>query len=177
MFPTCKLFNVGIIPWSPIARGALARPVASEPTVRVGADPFVIFSFPRRFTKYLEANHHPLFVRRLSSLQQLQGTWTRQARRRHPGHHQRVSTSSFSCFSLSLSPSITSNLTERYLSLHVFSLSHSVEKIAKARNISMAQVAVAWSLAFVLSFFPPQSIPTSHLTHTSYRSFFTAPPE
>ena len=39
MFPTCKMFGVGIIPWSPIARGALARPVASEDTVRVNTDP------------------------------------------------------------------------------------------------------------------------------------------
>jgi len=38
MFPTVKHFGVGIIPWSPIARGALARPVASEETLRAQTD-------------------------------------------------------------------------------------------------------------------------------------------
>jgi versiconal hemiacetal acetate reductase len=39
MIPICRHFQVGIIPWSPIARGALARPVNSEPTKRVESDP------------------------------------------------------------------------------------------------------------------------------------------
>ncbi|KAL7416121.1 NADP-dependent oxidoreductase domain-containing protein [Mrakia frigida] len=44
VFPTCKHFGMGIIPWSPIARGALARPVASEATMRSEKDPFVCLS-------------------------------------------------------------------------------------------------------------------------------------
>jgi len=30
MFPTCKHFGVGIIPWSPLARGMLTRPIAAQ---------------------------------------------------------------------------------------------------------------------------------------------------
>ena len=30
MFPTLKLFGVGSIPWSPLARGMLTRPVDTE---------------------------------------------------------------------------------------------------------------------------------------------------
>lgn len=38
MFPTLKHFNVGTIPWSPISRGALARPIGSQATKRVETD-------------------------------------------------------------------------------------------------------------------------------------------
>ncbi|KAF7356074.1 Aldo/keto reductase [Mycena venus] len=42
MFPTCKHFGVGIIPWSPLARGVLTRPlVAQKDTSRGTGDPFV----------------------------------------------------------------------------------------------------------------------------------------
>ncbi|KAI0648551.1 Aldo/keto reductase [Trametes meyenii] len=39
MFPTLKLFGVGAIPWSPLGRGLLTRPL-SEETVRKGTDEF-----------------------------------------------------------------------------------------------------------------------------------------
>ncbi|ORY72240.1 NADP-dependent oxidoreductase domain-containing protein [Leucosporidium creatinivorum] len=41
MFPTCKLFGVGIIPWSPLARGYLTRPWKSQEsnTTRAQTDP------------------------------------------------------------------------------------------------------------------------------------------
>ncbi|KAG8704979.1 hypothetical protein FRC11_009404 [Ceratobasidium sp. 423] len=39
MIPTLKMFGVGMIPWSPLARGALARPF-NESTVRPQGDPF-----------------------------------------------------------------------------------------------------------------------------------------
>ncbi|KAI0648544.1 oxidoreductase [Trametes meyenii] len=42
MFPTLKLFGVGSIPWSPLARGKLTRPLASD-TVRAKSDPFMGF--------------------------------------------------------------------------------------------------------------------------------------
>lgn len=45
MFPTAKHFGVGIIPWSPIARGALARGIGSEETVRAQTDKFVLQHF------------------------------------------------------------------------------------------------------------------------------------
>ncbi len=32
MFPTLKLFGVGAIPWSPLARGLLTRPVDAQST-------------------------------------------------------------------------------------------------------------------------------------------------
>ncbi|KAJ1305388.1 hypothetical protein OPQ81_000403 [Rhizoctonia solani] len=39
MIPTLKMFGVGMIPWSPLSRGALARPV-NESTLRSQGDPF-----------------------------------------------------------------------------------------------------------------------------------------
>ncbi|KAJ6582382.1 aryl-alcohol dehydrogenase, partial [Mycena capillaripes] len=42
MFPTCKHFGVGIIPWYPLARGMLTRPLAVQKnTARGTGDPFV----------------------------------------------------------------------------------------------------------------------------------------
>ncbi|KAJ6565354.1 aryl-alcohol dehydrogenase [Mycena sp. CBHHK59/15] len=42
MFPTVKHFGVGIIPWSPLARGVLTRPIAAQTeTARGTGDPFV----------------------------------------------------------------------------------------------------------------------------------------
>ncbi|KEP50313.1 putative aryl alcohol dehydrogenase [Rhizoctonia solani 123E] len=39
MIPTLKMFGVGMIPWSPLARGALARP-PNESSLRSQSDPF-----------------------------------------------------------------------------------------------------------------------------------------
>ncbi|CAE6477302.1 unnamed protein product [Rhizoctonia solani] len=39
MIPTLKMFGVGMIPWSPLARGALARPF-DESSLRSQSDPF-----------------------------------------------------------------------------------------------------------------------------------------
>ncbi|KAG5642117.1 hypothetical protein DXG03_003588 [Asterophora parasitica] len=77
MFPTLKLFGVGSIPWSPLARGLLTRPL-SDQTTRGSTDFFI--------GKYSEAEGTPEILKR-------------------------------------------------------------VEEVAKKKNISMAQVAVAWSLA------------------------------
>ncbi|PVG01040.1 Aldo/keto reductase [Serendipita vermifera] len=42
MLPVCKLFGVGTIPWSPLSRGLLSRPVSShQDTVRANTDPFI----------------------------------------------------------------------------------------------------------------------------------------
>ncbi|KAL0959333.1 hypothetical protein HGRIS_014594 [Hohenbuehelia grisea] len=38
MFPTLKLFGVGAIPWSPLARGLLTRPLSEQTTTRAGTD-------------------------------------------------------------------------------------------------------------------------------------------
>ncbi|SCZ97710.1 BZ3500_MvSof-1268-A1-R1_Chr4-3g07395 [Microbotryum saponariae] len=38
MFPTCKLFGVGVIPWSPLARGYLTRPWKDQTTTRTETD-------------------------------------------------------------------------------------------------------------------------------------------
>jgi aryl-alcohol dehydrogenase-like predicted oxidoreductase len=40
MLPLCLDQGVGVIPWSPLARGRLARPWEAETTARSGADPF-----------------------------------------------------------------------------------------------------------------------------------------
>ncbi|KAG8757506.1 hypothetical protein FRC12_010287 [Ceratobasidium sp. 428] len=79
MVPTLKMFGVGMIPWSPLARGALTRPLGSQATTRSETDPWASYLPTTR-----EANA---------------------------------------------------------------AIVNRVEEIAKARNISMAQVAVAWSLS------------------------------
>lgn len=38
MVPTLKLFGVGMIPWSPLARGFLTRPWNAEETIRAKTD-------------------------------------------------------------------------------------------------------------------------------------------
>ncbi|CUA72014.1 Versiconal hemiacetal acetate reductase [Rhizoctonia solani] len=78
MIPTLKMFGVGMIPWSPLARGLLTRPF-NETTLRSETDPVI-----KAIEKVKEANKTIIV---------------------------------------------------------------NVESIAKARGISMAQVAVAWSLA------------------------------
>ncbi|OSX56325.1 hypothetical protein POSPLADRAFT_1175381 [Postia placenta MAD-698-R-SB12] len=77
MFPTLKLFGVGAIPWSPLARGILGRPL-SEQTKRGQTDKFV--------NHYKDSAGTPEIVNR-------------------------------------------------------------VEELAKKKGVSMAQVAIAWSLA------------------------------
>jgi aryl-alcohol dehydrogenase-like predicted oxidoreductase len=41
MIPYCKATGVGLIPWSPIARGALARPFGERGTLREKSDKFL----------------------------------------------------------------------------------------------------------------------------------------
>ncbi|KAG8704978.1 hypothetical protein FRC11_009403 [Ceratobasidium sp. 423] len=78
MIPTLKMFGVGMIPWSPLARGLLTRPF-DETSLRSETDPYI-----KLVDKAKEANKEII---------------------------------------------------------------NRVETIAKARGISMAQVAVAWSLS------------------------------
>ncbi|KAH7343984.1 NADP-dependent oxidoreductase domain-containing protein [Rhizoctonia solani] len=40
MFPTLKHFGVGVIPWSPLARGYLTKPLSAEKTTRAETDPW-----------------------------------------------------------------------------------------------------------------------------------------
>ncbi|KAF8911474.1 aryl-alcohol dehydrogenase [Gymnopilus junonius] len=77
MFPTMKLFGVGCIPWSPLARGLLTRPLDGEKTQRGSTDWFI--------GRYSTAQSTPAILKR-------------------------------------------------------------VEEVATKKGISMAQVAVAWSL-------------------------------
>ncbi|KAG8757505.1 hypothetical protein FRC12_010286 [Ceratobasidium sp. 428] len=79
MVPTLKLFGTGMIPWSPLSRGILSRPLNDETTNRAKTDAWVNI-----LPKTREANA---------------------------------------------------------------AIVNRVEEIAKARNISMAQVAVAWTLS------------------------------
>lgn len=41
MIPLCRATGVGLIPWSPIARGVLARPWSERSTVRENSDNFL----------------------------------------------------------------------------------------------------------------------------------------
>jgi len=41
MLPTLKMFGVGSIPWSPLARGILTRPLSADSTKRGSTDPWV----------------------------------------------------------------------------------------------------------------------------------------
>lgn len=41
MIPYCRDAGIGIIPWSPMARGVLARPFSSRSTLREQTDQFV----------------------------------------------------------------------------------------------------------------------------------------
>ena len=84
MMPTCKLFGVGCIPWSPLARGFLTRPVAEQAaSTRFKTDP--------TFNKFVGG---------------------------------------------------ASNEEETNAAIN-----QAVEAVAKARGLSMAQVALAWSRA------------------------------
>jgi aryl-alcohol dehydrogenase-like predicted oxidoreductase len=40
MHPYCAHAGIGLIPWSPLAQGVLARPFSSAPTTRSANDPF-----------------------------------------------------------------------------------------------------------------------------------------
>lgn len=47
MIPYCRDAGIGIIPWSPLARGLLTRPQQSQPTCREDTDAF-LHSFIRK---------------------------------------------------------------------------------------------------------------------------------
>lgn len=95
MFPTLKLFGVGSIPWSPLARGLLTRPLTEE-SKRGNTD------------------------------------WFQGGYKSNPALEEIVKR----CV-----PS------RSRLRCRVLSESNRVEKIAKAKGVSMAQIAVAWVLA------------------------------
>ncbi|KAG6895568.1 hypothetical protein C0992_000563 [Termitomyces sp. T32_za158] len=94
MFPTLKLFGVGAIPWSPLARGYLTRPL-KEQTTRGETDDYS--------HQYLKAYGTPEIIKR-------------SAPQTHPG-----------------------------LDAHAYL--YSVEDLAVRKGLSMAQVAVMWSLS------------------------------
>ena len=73
MFPTLKHFGVGIIPWSPLARGLLARPFKSDTTTRSEKPGYVGFSLQLQvpdvassttFATYLDGESTLLIVNR-----------------------------------------------------------------------------------------------------------------
>ena len=51
MFPTLKHFGVGVIPWSPLARGLLTRPFNGETTTKRGDEPWVFFVLATSMTQ------------------------------------------------------------------------------------------------------------------------------
>ncbi|KAH9890432.1 NADP-dependent oxidoreductase domain-containing protein [Cubamyces lactineus] len=80
MFPTLKLFGVGSIPWSPLARGLLARPLGAQKDTKRGSSDMFIGAYNK------EGSGTPEILKR-------------------------------------------------------------VEEFAKKKNVSMAQIAIAWILA------------------------------
>lgn len=40
MLPLCRAEGIGVIPWSPLARGLLTRPQGDQSTVRIGSDKY-----------------------------------------------------------------------------------------------------------------------------------------
>jgi len=60
MFPTMKLFGVGCIPWSPLARGLLTRPPDAEKTQRGSTDWFI--------GRYSAAQSTPAILNRVEEL-------------------------------------------------------------------------------------------------------------
>ncbi|KZT05512.1 aryl-alcohol dehydrogenase [Laetiporus sulphureus 93-53] len=64
MFPTLKLFGVGSIPWSPLARGILCRPL-SDQTQRGETDPFA--------HHYKDSPGSPEIVKRVEELSKKKG--------------------------------------------------------------------------------------------------------
>lgn len=55
MIPYCKATGVGLIPWSPVARGALTRPFGSRETLREKTDVALAFLVRTNETKIDEA--------------------------------------------------------------------------------------------------------------------------
>ncbi|TFY67355.1 hypothetical protein EVJ58_g1685 [Rhodofomes roseus] len=64
MFPTLKMFGVGSIPWSPVARGVLTRPLADQ-TKRSQTDQFV--------KTYVDYPGTPEIVKRVEDLAKKKG--------------------------------------------------------------------------------------------------------
>jgi versiconal hemiacetal acetate reductase len=100
-FPGCHL----VIPWSPIARGALARPWGSRGTVRENSDGAL-----------------KMFVR-LNAVKSKNRVLTRVRQR----------------------PS-DSNLSHAHTLLTSEAIIDRVEELASKKGVSMAQIAIAWSL-------------------------------
>jgi len=66
MFPTLEHFGVGIIPWSPLARGLLTRPFKGDArTARGDTDPFI--------NSYLEGKGTPEIINRVEEISKKRG--------------------------------------------------------------------------------------------------------
>ncbi len=55
MLPQCADMGVGVLPWSPLARGRLARPADARETTRSGSDPYAESLYDRAATEVVEA--------------------------------------------------------------------------------------------------------------------------
>ncbi|KAJ7174193.1 NADP-dependent oxidoreductase domain-containing protein [Mycena crocata] len=66
MFPTLKHFGVGSIPWSPLARGALSRPLSQQQTKRGSSD-----VFPASF--YTQSSASQAIVNRVEEIAKKRG--------------------------------------------------------------------------------------------------------
>src|SRR4051812_44654327 len=68
MIPYCQDTGVGIIPYSPLARGLLARPYTAEPTIRQKTDYFAEFLLGRTTSEDIE------IIGRVEELAKREGT-------------------------------------------------------------------------------------------------------
>jgi aryl-alcohol dehydrogenase-like predicted oxidoreductase len=121
MFPTLNHFGVGIIPWSPLARGLLTRPLKTDAvTTRGNTD------LCEPLTVILHAPSN-ICLTLLEIRDTLLSIWKERAR-------EKLSTGLF--------------FLAKWHDLCLTS-SNRVEDISRKRGISMAQVSLAWSLTRV----------------------------
>ncbi|KAI9062620.1 aryl-alcohol dehydrogenase [Trametes sanguinea] len=67
MFPTLKIFGVGSIPWSPLARGLLARPLSAQKDTKRGSSDMFIGAYNK------EGSGTPEILKRVEELAQKKG--------------------------------------------------------------------------------------------------------
>ncbi|KAJ3557517.1 hypothetical protein NM688_g1431 [Phlebia brevispora] len=75
MFPTLKMFGVGSIPWSPLARGLIARPLSEHSTKRGQKDKF-IQGYMKGSTSDIIVRVEELAKKRGVSMAQIAIAWT-----------------------------------------------------------------------------------------------------
>ncbi|KAJ7509547.1 aryl-alcohol dehydrogenase [Mycena galericulata] len=76
MFPTLKHFGVGIIPWSPLARGVLTRPFAAQKETARGTGDAWVISYNKGATEVVLGRVEELAKKRGVSMAQIALAWS-----------------------------------------------------------------------------------------------------